>query len=611
MTNICKEALLHIPKSNYAYGYDEETLHIRLRSKKNEVKNVNLRIGDPYIWETREVGGGNLNASGIGWSGGCFIEMKKELETEYFDYWKAEYKTKTKRSRYAFVIEGENEKLLYTEKGINILGKEDDEEKLCNIASFFGYSYLNNIDIPKVPEWVKNTIWYQIFPDRFANGNPNINQDNVEPWGSPPTNDNFTGGDLQGVINNLDYIKDLGITGIYFCPISEGHTNHRYDTIDYMKIDPHLGDEETLKTLVKEAHKRGIKIMLDAVFNHIGYYSKQWQDVMKNKEKSIYKDWFYIKDINKIDMTTELMDEKNIPYETFSCVPQMPKLNTENPQVIDYLIEVGKYWIEKYDIDAWRLDVSNEVDHSFWRLFRKEIKKVKPDVYILGEIWHNSLPWLMGDQFDAVMNYPLGDAILKFFCTNEIDATTFKYTINEIMVSYPQQISEVTFNLLGSHDTTRVLSLANGNQYKFKLAYLFMFIQGGCPCIYYGDEVGMVGVQTKDCEGQRECMVWENEKQDREQHSFIKKLIILRKEHNDFKSTLNQWFFADSDRGIVILKKENITIIINNNENKQKIEIPLYLLDKQVENLFTKEKIVLKESIELNSYGYLIVKPII
>ena len=136
--------------------------------------------------------------------------------------------------------------------------------------------------------------------------------------------------------NLADRYKDLGVTGLYFCPITMGHTNHRYDTIDYMKIDPHLGDKKTLKKLVKEAHKRGMKIMLDAVFNHIGYYSKQWQDVIKNKEKSKYKDWFYIKDINKVDIPLNKIDSKNIPYETFSCVAEMPKLNTENEEVIEY-----------------------------------------------------------------------------------------------------------------------------------------------------------------------------------------------------------------------------------------------------------------------------------
>ena len=205
--------------------------------------------------------------------------MKKEVETEYFDYWIVEHKPQNKRSRYAFILQGENETLLFTEKRIHVLNGESDNRKLCSIGDFFCFPYLNAADVAKAPEWVKHMVWYQIFPDRFCNGDPSINPKNVQPWGTEPTEDNFMGGDLQGVIDKLDYLIDLGITGLYFCPIFNATTNHRYDTIDYLTIDPTLGDEKTFKKLVKEAHKRGMKIMLDAVFNHIGYFSEQWQDV--------------------------------------------------------------------------------------------------------------------------------------------------------------------------------------------------------------------------------------------------------------------------------------------------------------------------------------------
>lgn len=606
MSKITREALLHIPRSNYCYGYDENTLHIRLRAKKGEVKSAFLRIGDQYIWDELEGGGGNLGSGGKVWISSCDIKMEKELETEYFDYFIAKYNPPTKRSRYCFIIDGIDEKLLYTEKYIINLGNEDDQKKLNDISSFFAYSYLNKIDVLKIPSWVKDTVWYQIFPDRFANGDESINPKDTKTWGTPPTNDNFMGGDLQGVIDHLDYLKDLGVTGLYFCPITMGHTNHRYDTIDYMKIDPHLGDKKTLKKLVKEAHKRGMKIMLDAVFNHIGYYSKQWQDVIKNKEKSKYKDWFYIKDINKVDTPLNKIDSKNIPYETFSCVAEMPKLNTENEEVIEYLLEVGRYFIKEFDIDAWRLDVSNEVDHSFWRQFRKEVKKIKSDVYILGEIWHNSLPWLMGDQFDAVMNYPFADALIKFFCTNEIDEIEFKYRLNDIVSNYQMQTIESGFNLLGSHDTTRVLSYCNNNKDKFKLAYLFMFTQSGAPCIYYGDEVGMTGVQTKDCEGQRECMVWDEDKQDKEILTFMKKIISLRKRYSEFKLVNNEWVLAEDK--VIIVKKENISIIINNNDFEKTIDLPDYLKDKKVYDLFNEVHVNLESKLTLNPYKYLIIK---
>lgn len=605
---ITREAILHIPKSNYCYGYDVDTLHIRIRTKREEVNKIILRIGDPYDWQEGGAGGGNLSESGRNWIGKQEIEMKIEAKTKYFDYWFAECKPEYKRSRYAFILENNEEKILYGEKDIVRLGTENDEKSLCSMSNFFCFPYLNNIDVARIPKWVKDTVWYQIFPDRFENGDPSISPQNVEPWGSEPKWYNFTGGDLQGVINKLDYLKELGINGIYFCPISEASSNHRYDTVDYMKIDKYLGDEKTLNTLIKEAHKRDIKIMLDAVFNHIGYYSNQWQDVIKNKEQSKYIDWFCIEDLTKINIPVENITKENLGYETFGFSPYMPKLNTENEEVIEYLINVGKYWIEKFDIDAWRLDVSNEVDHVFWRRFRQEVKKIKPDVYILGEIWHNSLPWLMGDQFDAVMNYPLTDAINDFFCKNKIDETQFKYMINDILVSYPKQINEVAFNLLDSHDTSRILSIANGNKDKVKLAFLFIFTQGGSPCIYYGDEIGIDGEHRQGIEHHRKCMVWDEEKQDKDMFRFIQKLIRLRKENKEFKLVNNEWIETDKNSNIIILKKEDITIIMNNNDNEKEIELPKYLQNEIALDLLNKKALKLNNNIKLDSYGYILLK---
>ncbi|MGL5328517.1 MAG: glycoside hydrolase family 13 protein [Peptostreptococcaceae bacterium] len=604
--SITKEAIVHIPKSNYCYGYDKDTLHIRIRTKKSEVNKVTLKIGDPYDWQEGGAGGGNLSEGGSNWIGENNVEMKIEAQTEYFDYWFCEFKPEYKRSRYAFIIENDTESILYGEKDIVTLGSDEDEKALLNMANFFCFPYLNNIDVADTPDWVKSTVWYQIFPDRFENGDESINPPNVETWGSEPTSYNFTGGDLQGVINKLDYLKELGINGIYFCPITEASTNHRYDTIDYMKIDKYLGDEETFKKLVQEAHKRDIKIMLDAVFNHIGYYSKQWQDVVQNGDDSKYRDWFYIKDIEKIKLPIDKIDKENLTYEAFAFSPYMPKLNTENPEVIEYLINVGKYWVEKFDIDAWRLDVSNEVDHVFWRRFRQEVKSIKPDVYILGEIWHNSLPWLMGDQFDAVMNYPLTDAINDYFCKNKIDANKFKYMINDVIVSYPKQINEVAFNLLDSHDTSRILSIAGGNKDKVKLALLFMFTQGGSPCIYYGDEVGIDGEHKSGVELHRKCMIWDENKQDRDMHEFVQSVVELRKENKELREVDNEWVSTDKD--VIILKKSDVTLIINNNDDKVEIDLPNYLQYKRCVDLFNNKEISLQDKVSLDSYGYIVVR---
>ncbi|MGL5648780.1 MAG: glycoside hydrolase family 13 protein [Clostridium sp.] len=599
---ITKEALYHLPKSNYSYGYNKETLHLRLRTKRNDVAKATLRIGDPYVWETGGCDGGNLNASGNKWHASN-IEMKKEVETEYFDYWIVEFKPPKKRARYAFILEGKNEKILFSENGVFELKDKDNEDELSKISNFYCFPYLNEIDVPKIPKWVSKTIWYQIFPDRFNKSGESISSDSIMPWGTEPTSENFMGGNLRGIIEKLDYLCDLGINGLYFCPIFKATTNHRYDTIDYMEIDEILGTKEDFKELVEEAHKRGIKIMLDAVFNHVGYYSNEWQDVIKNGEKSKYKDWFYIEKFPVVEESLEKLDGKNLRYETFGNVPLMPKLNTENEEVINHLINVSKYWIEEMKIDGWRLDVSNEVDHVFWRRFRREALKSNSEIFILGEVWHNALPWLMGDQFDSVMNYPLNEGIKKYFIFNEIDAEKFKYVINEISVNYPKQIMENMFNLLDSHDTPRLLTFAKGNKNKMKLALTFLFTHLGTPCIYYGTEVGMEGNQGMGQEFHRRCMVWKEEKRDNEMFSFVKKLIHLRKEYSDLNKGEMEWIHAKKGDEVLVYKKGEITILLNNSEDNKKYILPSYLKNKRVQDLLSNESEKLGIEVELKGYG--------
>lgn len=605
---ITREAVQHIAQSNFSYGYDKDTLHLRIKTKKGEVKKAEIRIGDPYLWEAGGCDGGNMNATGRQWVGGKSYPMKKEGETEYFDHWLVEYKPEKKRSRYGFILYGENETLLYTEKKIFELDGKNDESKLCSIKNFYCFPYLNNIDVAKPPVWVKDTIWYQIFPDRFYNGDKSIDPENVEPWGTEPNENNFMGGDLQGVIDKLDYLCDLGITGLYFCPIFQATKNHRYDTIDYFKIDPALGNENLFKKLVNEAHKRGMKIMLDAVFNHIGYFSPMWQDVIKNNENSRYKDWFYIKKFPPVDKPLDELDGNNLNYETFGRTPIMPKLNTENPEVSEYLLKVAKYWVEDMNIDAWRLDVCNEVDHVFWRKFRELVKGINQEVYILGEVWHDGLPWLMGDQFDAVMNYPLAEAIKDYFCLDESTSEEFKFMVEQNKMSYIRQIGESTFNLLDSHDTPRILTVAGGNKDKMKLAYLFMFTQAGSPCIYYGDEVGMEGNQGMGQELHRRCMIWDEKKQDKNMFEFMKKTIELRKKYNEFRLLDNNWIKADNKKDTLIFSKGDIIILINNSEERSKILLPEELRDRKVMDLFDDLEIHLGKDIILESYSFRIFK---
>ncbi|WP_406944733.1 glycoside hydrolase family 13 protein [Halobacillus sp. SY10] len=520
-----KEAVYHRPKNNYAYAYDEKTIHIRLRTKKEDIDAVQIVHGDPYNWAD-----GHWQTEQN--------PMRKSGSDELFDYWFATLEPPFRRLRYSFLLQDGEEQTVFTEKGFY------DEVPLDDTAYHFCFPFLNSIDVFQAPEWVKDTVWYQIFPERFANGDSSLDPEGTLPWGSKePTPTNFFGGDFQGVINHLDHLEKLGISGIYFTPIFKAHSNHKYDTIDYMEIDPQFGDKETFRKLVKECHKRGIRVMLDAVFNHSGYYFEPFQDVLKNGIDSEYADWFHLRE-NKV--VTEPVPN----YDAFAYVSSMPKLNTENPEVKNYLLKVARYWIEEFDIDGWRLDVANEVDHAFWREFRQTVKETKADAYILGEIWHDSMPWLQGDQFDAVMNYPFTNAVIDFFAKKNISLEQFKNQLSHVQHMYPVSVNEVAFNLLDSHDTPRVLTYADGDKRAAKLMYLFQLSYEGTPCIYYGDEIGMTGGGDPGC---RKCMVWEEEKQDQELFSFIQKLISLRKSEPAFG---NQGRFSFADYGEQVLAYE-------------------------------------------------------
>ncbi|MFJ7308385.1 glycoside hydrolase family 13 protein [Peribacillus frigoritolerans] len=569
----------HRPNDNYGYPINTETLHIRLRTKKQDISSVGLIFGDPYIsdngqWQYEEL---PMSLSGS--------------DTRY-DYWHIYVKPPYRRIRYGFKVTSEEESAFYTEKGFF---KEAPRDPGC----YFAIPYLHQNEVFGAPEWVKDTIWYQIFPERFANGNPDNDPEGVKPWGSEdPAVDNFFGGDFEGIIEHLDYLENLGINGIYFTPIFHAHSNHKYDTIDYRSIDPQFGTKETLKTLIAECHKRNIRVMLDAVFNHSGYYFPPFQDLLEKGEKSKYKDWFH-------PHSFPLKGGERPNYETFGFFESMPKLNTANPEVKEYLLEVSTYWIKEFDIDAWRLDVANEVDQPFWREFRTTVKNIKPDLYILGEIWHDSMPWLRGDQFDAVMNYPFTNQVFRLVASQTINAREFTEEMTAIYHSYPTDVFDVTFNLLGSHDTPRIFTDCGEDLARAKLIHAILLTFNGSPCIYYGDEIGLTGGMDPGC---RKCMVWEEEKQNTELLNEIKALIHLRKEERLLAND-GEFKFLDTagNENIVAYQKYNekrsVVILINPTDVNQSFTLPVDLKGRTLMDLRTKETTQVGK-FELGGYQY-------
>ncbi|MBV7391672.1 glycoside hydrolase family 13 protein [Enterococcus alishanensis] len=549
-------AIYHRPESEFAYLYKKNLMHIRLQTGK-DVAEVCLLHGDPYELETKR------------WFKKS-ISLDKWLSTESHDFWQIEVTAPYKRLSYGFLVKGiDGSEILYNDQGIFSV----EEKYLLEGNMYFRMPYFQEIDRFKAPDWVKETVWYQIFPERFANGDLQNDPVGTLKWGSKehPDRTDFYGGDLQGVTDHLDYLVDLGINGIYFCPIFTAHSNHKYDTIDYFQIDPAFGDTETFKELVAACHQRGIRVMLDAVFNHLGDQSPQWQDVVKNGEHSRYKDWFMI-DSFPVSYTEtndfEFASEKN--YDTFAFTPHMSKLNTANPEVQDFILEVASYWIKEFEIDAWRLDVANEVDHHLWKKFHEVCFNLNPDFYLLGEIWHSAQSWLQGDEFTGVMNYAFTDAIIGYFLDKKISLTQMVSKLNRQLTMYRKQTSQMMMNVLDSHDTPRILTVANGDKALMRQAEAFTYLQTGSPCLYYGDEIAMTGEMDPDC---RKCMVWEKEKQDFAMLAFFKELIIFRKKYATLLSEGSiVWEKIDKVSGELILVREfagvELQAVFNTGENE-------------------------------------------
>ena len=358
---------------------------------------------------------------------------------------------------------------------------------------------------PQTPEWVRDAVFYQIFPDRFARSVAVPKPRHLDEWGAAPTYHGYQGGDLIGVVEHLDYLQDLGINAIYFTPVFQSASNHRYHTHDYEKVDPMLGGNAALRRLVDEAHSRGIRVVLDGVFNHASRGFFQFHDIMENGPNSAYLDWFHISGfpLNAYDM------DKKPNYGAWWGLPALPKFNTGSPEVREFLWNVGREWID-FGIDGWRLDVPDEInDDSFWREFRRRVKAGNPDAYIVGEVWTDAVRWLKGDMWDAVMNYPLTRACIAYFIGTEVDENELRQTslyppgppggqafgkaIERLIGLYAPATTAVMLNLLGSHDMPRFLTLARADRSALRLATVFQMTYPGAPSIYYGDEIGMQG----------------------------------------------------------------------------------------------------------------------
>ena len=570
-----KHAIYHIVNTPYAYGKDKNTLYIKLRTAKDDIKSVKLFYKDRYSFNKPYMS----------------KAMDLSVSTDLFDFYETEVSLPRNRYRYYFEISDfENSTIYLDDRGL-----AKDLEEMSDFTAF-QYAYLGESDVYEEAKWLQESVVYQIFPDRFNNGDKSNDPAGVKRWGDKVTVESMFGGDLQGIIDKLDYLSDLGINLIYLTPVFKSTTNHKYNTMDYYEIDPQFGTKEKAKELINKCHEKGIKVIFDAVFNHTGSDFFAFSDLLKNQEKSKYKDWYFV--------DSYPVSKEKINYYTFADnISEMPKINVCNKEARKYLLDVGRYWVKEFGIDGWRLDVCDEVDHDFWKDFRKAVKEVNKDAVIIGEVMHEAGSYLSGSELDSIMNYPFKIAMTDFFAKRVIDGKKFNNILSLSRASYMKSITSQMLNLIDCHDTKRFLTECSNDKDKMKLAIAFQFTYLGVPYIYYGDEVGMSGGDDPDC---RRCMIWDEKLQDLSLKKLYKDMIKLRKENKAliFGSYKNLYTKENTLAYLRSYEDEKIVVLINNSHKEETAALNLEATGK---DLLSGETIKL-DVIKLKPMSYKFIK---
>ena len=423
-----------------------------------------------------------------------------------------------------------------------------------------------------IPSWVHELVIYQIFPDRFHNGNTENDPPNVQRWGAEPTLWEFQGGDLEGIIQKLDYLQSLGINAIYLNPIFHASSVHRYNTFDFYTIDPKLGTMDDFHHMLKEAHQRDMAVILDGVFNHCGRGFFAFVDVLENQEYSAYKDWFHIHEF-PLDACGEGQAKH---YDAWWSFKSLPKFNTDHPAVRNYLWDVAEYWI-KQGADGWRLDVPNEIDDdAFWKTFRDRVKSVNPEAFLIGEIWTADPRWIGPEHFDSLMNYPFRTAVLDYVALETLSAQDFLNSLETLYGLYTLEQNLSHFLLLGSHDTERIRTVCDGDMRLVKLAQLIQFSYPGIPSVYYGDEIGMEGGKDPACRG---GFPWNPEEWDTSVQEHVRSLIQFRKKLPSLRYGAFKPIAADDGKGTTafarLFEDEATLTVLNPSPASRRMVLPM------------------------------------
>lgn len=525
-----KHALFHQSDSLYAFPLTANSVEIRLRTAKNDVVGVELIYGlKHWFYKDRKT-----------------LPLCKTASDGLYDYYTTKMELSDVRLAYVFrLTDTDGKQWYYSEDGATA-----DYDFSLAYFSFFQFAYINANDVPKRVDWLSNAVVYQIFVDRFyRERKPDFA--NIE-WGQKPTPKSIAGGDLDGISAKLNYLTDLGVNTLYLTPIFTSSSNHKYDISDYYNVDPHFGGNAAFERLMNNCKKRGMRVVLDAVFNHCSENLSEFKDVVERGAASPYYKWFVIHG----DKPTK----RPLNYEVFAECDYMPKLNTASPEVAEYLCGVGEYWINKYDIDGWRLDVSDEVSHAFWRKFRDRIKAIGADKVLIGENWHDARPYLDGTEFDSVMNYAFTKAALDFFVYKKLPAQGFADKLNALYMRNTTQANYMMFNLLDCHDTDRFYSLCGKNENTLLSAVAVNVFMPGAAMIYYGTEIPLEGGYDPD---NRRCFDWAP-------HAFTDKLRAVLK-YKKLRALGEGSVKFDAKDGALIIERttngQTATLTVNNTDS--------------------------------------------
>lgn len=530
------------------------------------------------------------------------LELKVYASTDRFKFWEVQLEFRSTESKFSFAASTiDNLNIYFGTSGVaNFISPS--EKWIYNSQTF-------NRHI--IPDWVYGGVMYQIFTDRFRNGDSSLNPENTIPWDSTPTRLGFHGGDLYGVIEKLDYIQSLGVNILYLNPIFLSGSTHKYDTWDHFKIDDSFGGDEAFKKLIEEAHKKNMKIVLDCSLNHVHPRHFAFQDLIANGENSKYKDWFTVYDFpvrlqhrphlysntykvgwdGNADIYKKYLEktfeETKVPveikeddglivepsYKAWWGVPDMPKVNLTNKDARQWALDVTEYWIKNFNIDGWRMDVAKELDFSFWKDFREIALSSKNDVLLISEIFGDTSQWLQGDRFDGTMNYSFREAMTDFFATQRTSPSQFSYALANLYSMYSFEALSSCQNLLSSHDVKRFLNRCGDNPEGIFGAIFLQATFPGIAGIYYGDEIGLSGA---DDPFNREPYPWDSEETwNTDIFSYTTNLMKLKNENPILK--YGRFELIESNDEIVMfrrtLKDESLLCIINRDKNTKSLKI--------------------------------------